>query len=364
MRRCRWLMIGPFGLTACLLAGCLRATLPPETHKPQSNVSAHVPVIPASETPTGEPTPSDYLVSRTPTVRLDVQTSSVAENSAEKGAEKPVEPVDLRIQSEQSSSPARPPEPQPNMEAHAAPLTRPDAPAVQVLRALLEHLPEDEINEHLKSSDPLTREAILRLSTRLAQLQESGGIPRMKPRDLADWVDGLDSLTASLRGRAQLILERMCFCSHIENFGDFSPLPSDHTCFQPGEVAHVYVQVRNFSSRRERDRFATVLKGRIEIYDENNRDAPPIITWNSPPRQDASAAPRQDYYINFRVPIPVCCPSGLYTMRITVEDLTDALANTKQVPESRIARRTIDFRVGGPMARPVRAGIAESTPSP
>lgn len=355
MRRCRWLTIAAFGLSACLLVGCLRATLPPETHKPRSNVSAHIPIDDAEPTQPAQTTPSDYLVSRTPTVQLEVQTTA----ATEKATEKPVEPVDLRIQSEESSSPTRPAEPQPHMETHAAPLTRPDTPTVQLLRTLLEHLPEDEINEQLKSYDPVTREAVLRLSTRLAQLQESGGIQRMTPRDLADWIESLELLTTSLRGRAQLILERMCFCSHIHNFGDFAPLPPEHT-YQPGEVAHVYVQVRNFSSRRERDRFATVLKGRFEIYDENNREAPPIITWTSPPRQDVSAAPRQDYYINFRIPIPHCCPSGMYTMRISVEDWTDTPPNAKNVPESRIAQRTIDFRVGSPVVRPARADIAEA----
>ena len=362
MRRCRWLLIGPFGLSACLTAGCLRFAVAP----PHPSRAVVLPAESVQSTPP-DAAASDYLATATPTVRLDVPTTAAAENAkdkpVEKTAEKPVEPVDLRIQSEESSSPARPAEPQPRMEILAAPLTRPDVPTVQVLRALLEHLPEEEINERLKSYDSVTREAILRLSTSLAQLQESGGIKRMTPRDLAGWTDGLDTLTASLRGRAQLILERMCFCSHIKNFGDFTPLPPEHT-YQPGEVAHVYVQVRNFSSRRERDRYTNVLKGRIEIYDENNRGAPPIITWISSPRQDVSAAPRQDYFINFLFQIPYKWPAGLYTMRIFVEDWTNAPEGAKQVPESRIAQRTLDFRVGGPSARPARSRIAEAAPSP
>jgi hypothetical protein len=238
-------------------------------------------------------------------------------------------------------------------------MTRPDAPSVQVLRSLLEHHPEGEVNEQLKPYDPATRDAMLLLLTSIAQLEQSGGVARLSPRDLAAWSDRLNTLTASLRGRTQLILERMCFCSYIKNFGDYAPLPTENTFFQPGEVAHVYVQVRNFSNRREGDKYVTVLKGRLEIYDENNRNSPPI-TWCSPARADVSASPRQDYYINFRFQVPPTSPAGLYTMRISVEDWTDALPGSKTVPESRIARRTLDFRVGGPIARPYRNRIADS----
>jgi hypothetical protein len=232
---------------------------------------------------------------------------------------------------------------------------------VQVLRALLEHHPEGEINEQLKSYDPATRDAMLLLLTSIAQMEQGGGLTRISPRDLAAWSDRLNTLTASLRGRAQLILERMCFCSYIKDYGNFAPLPPEHTFFQPGEMAHVYVQVRNFSSRREGDKYVTVLKGKLEIFDESNRNSPPIA-WTSPPRADASASPRQDYYINFRFPVRPCWPAGLYTLCISVEDWTDAPPGAKSVPESRIARRTLDFRVGGPIARHPRNRMAEAPP--
>lgn len=247
------------------------------------------------------------------------------------------------------------------MEVHPAPLTRPDAPSVQILRELLERRPEEEINEQLKSYDPATREVMLLLLTSIAQLEQDGGIARISPRDLAAWTARLNTLTASLCCRSQLILERMCFCSYIKNFGDFAVLPPEHTFFQPGEVAHVYVQARNLSCRRQGDKYVTVLKGRLEIYDENNRDKPPI-SWASQLCEDVSAAPRQDYYINFRFQVPRNCPAGLYTMRITVEDWTDAPPGAKQVPEWRVARRTLDYRVGGPSARPRRNRIADAAP--
>lgn len=355
MRGRRWLLIGTVGLGAYLAGGCLTAVRPPQKRPPRTLVSTPAVSDAREEKDPGSPV-SDYLVSQSPTVALDVQPAV-----AEKTSEKSVEPAEMRIPSDESSSPPRPdPAPQRPKETHPDPVPRVEAPSVQVLRALHEQHSEEEINEQLKSHDPPTRELMLVLLQSVTQLEQVGGIARMAPRDLAVWTDRLNSVTASLRGRAQLILGRMCFCSYIKNFGDFTPL--EHACFQPGEVAHVYVEVRNFSSRRQKDRYVTVLKGRLEIFDENNRNSPPI-TWVSRPRYDVSITPRQDYYINFRFEVPVNCPAGLHTMRIAVEDWTDAPEGAKEVPKSRVAQRTLDFRVGGPIARPARPRVAEVAPA-
>jgi hypothetical protein len=366
MRGSRWLRISKLGLGCCLLAGCLRAALPPETQQSQTEVSTYAKPIQEEEKKISPP-PSDDRVSRTlavpPTVQPVVATEKAEESPAENLKQKPVEPVDMRIRSEEPSSPVRPPEPPPNIEVHSAPLTRPDAPSVQVLRGLLDHHPEEEINEQLKQYDPATREALLVLLNSIVQLEQDGGLTRISPRNLAAWTNRLNTFTASLRSRSQLILERTCFCSSIKNFGDFTPLPPEHSFFYPGELAHVYVQACNVSSRRRGEKYATVLKGRLEIYDENNREKP-AMTWGPVSREDISASPRQDYYINFRFPVPPSFPAGLYTLRITVEDWTDAPPGCKQVPECRIAHCTLDFRVGGPIARPAGNRIAIAEPRP
>ena len=367
MRGCRWLSLPTIGLAGCLLAGCLRHTLPPEIRMPRPNVSAHS--QPDSAEEGGQPPSlSDYQVSHTPMVKLDVQPAAATETVAEKRADtpaeksaaaKPFEPSEMPIASAELPSPKTPDDPpEPRKETPSASLTRPEAPSVQVLRALLDRRPEEEINEPLKAYGPFTRDAFLVLTTSLAQLQQNGGVEGMSPQELAVCSDRLSTLTASLRSRAQLILERMCFCRSIKNFGDYAPLPPEQVIFQPGEAAHVYVQVRNISSRRQREKYVTVFKVRCEIFDENSRDKPPI-TWVSQLREDISTSPRQDYYINFHFWVPNC-PAGMYTMRIVVEDWTDAPPESKQVPDSRIAQRTLDFRVGGGIGRPTRLRIAEA----
>jgi hypothetical protein len=364
MRGSRWLLIGKLGLGSCLLAGCLRA-LPPQSRRSPADVSTQALANPSEEKRASPPS-SDYLVSQTlplpPSVQQTAATGKTLVKQEEQPAAKPVEPVEMRIQLEESS-PAHPPEPPPHMEIHPAPLTRPDAPCVQVLRGLLDRHSEEEINEQLKSYDPATRDVMLLLLTSVVQLEQDGGLPRIPPRELAAWTERLNTLTASLRSRAQLILERACFCSCINNFGNYTRLPSEHTFFHPGELAHVYVQAGNLSSRRRGEKYVTVLKARMEIYDENNRKTPQI-TWTSEPREDVSASPRQDYYINFRFQVPPSCPSGLYTLRITVEDWTDAAPGATKAPEWRIAHCTLDFRVGGPIARPARNRIASAVGQP
>ena len=101
---------------------------------------------------------------------------------------------------------------------------------------------------------------MLLLCTNIVQLEQGGGMAKISPRDLATWTDRLNTLSASLRGRTQLILEHMCFCRTIKNFGEYEPLPPEHTFFQPGEYGHVYVEARNLSVRRHGDKFVTILK--------------------------------------------------------------------------------------------------------
>jgi hypothetical protein len=355
MRGHRGLLLGVVGLGSCLLAGCLRDTVPAQVRPPRANVVARPKTKAPPEKKELDPPPSDYLVSQTPSVHLDVQPSASS-------PAKPVEPVEMRIKEDPTPAPPADP-PERRMEVLPAPPARPDAPPVLVLRAMLEHHPEEEIKEQLKAYDEATRQALLLLLGSIAEMERGGGIGQFTPRDLASWIDRLDGLRASLCSRAQLILDKMCFCSHINNYGDFVSLPPEHAFFQPGEVAHVYVQVRNFSSQKQQDKYLTCLKGRMEIYEENNR-AKPMITWVSKLRYDYSAAPRQDYYINFRFEVPRNCPSGLYTVRITVEDWTDTPTGDKQVPQSRIAQRTLDFRVGGPPARAARVRLPDPAASP
>jgi hypothetical protein len=351
MRGRRWLRIGNVGLVACLLSGCLRGVLPPDAEKPRSDV----PTSPAQDSSPEVKRPdvslSDYQLSRPPVVQLDARPPI-----------SPVKAVELRIPSQEPTPPAPPAAPpEARMDLRPAPPAKLDAPSVQALRALLERHPDEEVREPLKRYDPATRAALLVLLESVAQMEQGGGIAQLSPRDLAAWMERLNGLTGLLRSKAQLMLDKMCFCSRIESFGQFKPL--ENTCFQPGEDVHVYVQVRNFASRsRKGGGYSTALKGKLEIYDEYNSEKP-FMCWHSQLHTDDSWTPRQDYFVNFRFQVPRKCPPGSYTVYITVEDWTEAAPDANEVAKPRIARSSLDFRVGGPIARQPRANINDVAPA-
>ncbi|HEY7309715.1 MAG TPA: hypothetical protein VH643_10190 [Gemmataceae bacterium] len=351
MRRRGWLATWSISLTACLAAGCLRATVPPEPQKLQADNPPR-----GREESSEEPAPTDqkmsnYLLSQAPTIKPNAPVAAPSFKA-----------VDLRIK--EDAPPVRPADPpEPRLEVQSAPPpARPDAPSVCALRALLEHDSEEEVREHLKRCDPVTRETLHGLLDSVAQLERSGGVTHLSPDGLAAWMDRLNALTIPLRPRAQLMLDRVCFCNCIESFGKYQTRPLNPPSFQPGEEARIYVQVRNFASRQEGEFHKTILKARLEIFDESNR-ASPFYRANIKSQPDCSRTPRQDFFVYIRFHVPHSCPPGSYTMWVTVEDWTDAPEGAKTVAKSRIDRKSLDFRVGGPSSRPSQATIADVAPA-
>lgn len=332
----RWLLICCLGQCACLLAGCLRDRAPAE----EASLSRPTPAAP----------PSNYLISRPPPISPKIQTEV-----------EPIQKVALPIPPENKQPPARPADPPvARMELHPPPPLKPEPPLVQTVRGLLNHHSLEEVREQLKSYDSGTRDALLILLGSAVQLEQAGGIGRIGPRDLTSVVDRLHDMTSALQPLAQLKLDKMCFCSHIEDFGKFKPLHD--ASFMPGQYARVYVQVRNFASRRNGELYETVLKGKLEIYDETNRRKPAFFR-DCEPCHDFSRAPRQDYFVFFRFQVPPNCPPGSYTLWITVEDWTDAPAGAKHVASPRVDRCSLDFRVGGFVPRPSAPPVAAGTPA-
>jgi hypothetical protein len=335
MRGRGWLPIVSSGLGAFLLSGCLRGTLVPESDGPRAEDPTPArhdeKADPKRPDPSTVKASSDYLISAAP------PTSPAA-----RPMPPPLKSVELRIQPQEAQPPVQPADPPgPRIELPPAPV-KADAPLVQALRAILEHHSAEEVKEQLKSFDAETSQALLVLLASAAAL-ETGGVEHISPRDLTGLVDRLNILLTGLRARVPLALDHMCFCSHIKNFGKYWPL--DQYCFQPGEVVKVYAEVRNFASQREGPQYKTVLKGRMEIYEENKTK--PFFVRDCEPETDISRTPLQDFFVNCHFAIPPNCPPGSYTLRIYIEDQTPAAGGKKSSP--RIASSSLDFRVGGPI---------------
>ncbi len=175
-------------------------------------------------------------------------------------------------------------------------------------------------------------------------------------------LDRINALTVPLHPRAQLILDHMCFCNRINSYGKYEMCIPNPPTFQPGEEARVYLQIRNFASKHVGNTYKTVLKGRLEIYDERHPDSPSFIR-DIAPQEDSSQTPRHDFFVHIRFHVPLNCPPGSYTLWVTVEDWTDAPPGTKTVARSRKDRKSLDFRVGSPVCQPRRSSLADGAPA-
>ncbi len=242
-----------------------------------------------------------------------------------------------------------PPAPPPAAPPAEAPRP-PESPLVQALRCVLDRQPAAAL-DLLQRYDARSREVLLALLEVAAPLGE-GGLEHASPQETAALLDRLDGLQASLRRRAPLVLEKMCFCREIRNFGKYDPLPPDHA-FQagsdgrPGERVQVYVEVRNFACRPRGGAYETALQGHVEIHDFRG-----AVVWEKDfdYGPDRSATPRQDYFLAFIFNVPPrLAPGSGYTLWVYVKD-------TGEEGVRRAARRSLDFRV----CPPHRGGLAAS----
>jgi hypothetical protein len=185
--------------------------------------------------------------------------------------------------------------------------------------------------------------------TRALTLLLEGKLDQANPEDLACALRDLNQLTARLRQRVPLILDKLCYCRGVEAFGAYDPFPADHG-FQagvggkPGERVQVYVEVRNFTSRPCNDGYETCLDSTLEIRDARN------VVWRMdfPASPDRSQTPRQDFFLAYRFHVPPRMPPGRYDLWVIVREKTGEPGHG-----DREARKSIPFRVDPDGARPL-----------
>jgi hypothetical protein len=213
-----------------------------------------------------------------------------------------------------------------------------DEPAVlQALRSLIDKRPDDALHR-LNSYDRSNQELLLFLLPLVVRLSEAGVQP-LSAQDMTVALEELNSLMISMRARAALTIDNICFCKRIDAFGVYEPLPSDFS-FRPSDMVQVYVEIKNFTSRKSKNqsgetRQVVDLKSSAEIRDyAGNRVGEPIDFERTKP--DESRTVRHDYFDNYRFSVPEL-PPGAYTLFLQVED--------RGTQPPRVATRTLDFRV-------------------
>jgi hypothetical protein len=229
-----------------------------------------------------------------------------------------------------SDKPA-PAEPAPAVAAKAAD----EPPLVAALRCCLDKRPADAVSR-LTGYEKTNQELLLCVFSLAARLSEG----RLEPQDIAVVLEELNSVMVPLRSQAALTIDKLCFCKRIFTFGIYDPCPPDQR-FRPGQVAYIYAEVRNCSSRKiERAPGKTVydieLSSTAVIEDyAGNRVWPEEIVFKRE-KPDESRTPRQDYFDNYHFVVPDL-PPGAYKLWVQIEDV-----GTRP---SRRARRSLDFYV-------------------
>jgi hypothetical protein len=351
MARRGWVTRWGCGWGAWLLAGCLG--------RPSSATRAPdpPPAVAADAAPAGPPRSNYGLLPLAPSPAL---------------APAAVERVRLEVRPAVPPPAAPPPEltppPQP---AGPPPAPPPEAPLAAALRCALAKDPRQAL-ELLQRHDTPDRE-LLRALLRLAAGLAPGDLERLPPHEVAAALEQLHKLVLALQRRAPLALDKLCFCRTIHNFGQYEALPAGYE-FQagidsrPGERVQVYAEVRNLSCAPRGPAFETVLSSELEIQERNlSRRGRRVVTMNLGTHTDRSQTPRQDFFLNCRFNVPEKLPPGLYTLQVTVKDVTPS-ADGRPV-SARVARRSLDFKVVAPGSRrtpaqPGRAAAATHPPAP
>jgi hypothetical protein len=215
-------------------------------------------------------------------------------------------------------------------------------PLLEALECFLKDKPKQAL-DLLRNYQPSSQEVYIALLPVLAQLTHKG-LDQLSPEEVSAIHEQLRGLSLTLRPRASLKIDRMCFCEEIHGYGVYKALPPGHS-FRPrigdheGELVRLYVEVRNFSLQPCPEGYLTRLSTSVEI--RNDQDKP--LWFHSFQAQEDKEGPQyrqtpwSDCFGNYRFFVPPL-PPGTHTLTITIRDLTR--------PEARPpAQKSLQMRV-------------------
>jgi hypothetical protein len=209
-----------------------------------------------------------------------------------------------------------------------------DAPLVRILRAYLDHRPDDA-EEAIRCYDRPSQELLLYVMPIFVSLAE-GSVAKAEPQELAVLVEQLRNAMDLLQPRAALLIDKLCYCSKVYKFGHYDPLGENHA-FRPGDEVNLYVQMRNVSCEPAADPggagYTLRTRDRVEVRDSANR-----LAWQfARDKIDPSSSPRHDYHQLVHFYLPAEMAPGTYTLTLQVTD----------IPTGRAATLSVDLRVSG-----------------
>lgn len=218
-------------------------------------------------------------------------------------------------------------------------------PVVEALHAILAGKHKDALNQ-LGKYDRATQELLLRVLPALAQLHHKG-LDRLSPQEVAVLQEQLQSLFGMLRPRLDLVIDRMCLCEDVREFGVYKPLPETHvfraaTRDRPGDQVQLYAELRNFASEPQGDHFETRLSSSVEIRDPSDKTGAKLWYYRFDNKKELLHTRSQlnDYFGKYAFYVPHL-PPGIYVLTLQIADET-------RPDNRRVARKSIEFRVASP----------------
>jgi hypothetical protein len=214
-------------------------------------------------------------------------------------------------------------------------------PLVEALDCVINNR-HTEALELLHGYDRSTQEVCLRLFPILALMNQKP-IDQWSPSEVAVLGEQVQGLSDLLRPRSKLVIGKACFCriDSIKSFGIYDELPEGYafqasTPNRPGELVHLYVELRNFAIEPKNRDFVTRLSNSIEIWDQKG-----VKVWGYRFEDEMIClrSPSNDYYNIYAFQVPHNLPAGTYTLKIHITD------KTRPDQQPRLASRSLEFRV-------------------
>lgn len=197
--------------------------------------------------------------------------------------------------------------------------------------------------EHLKALDQPNQELMLQLIPAVVRASQLD-LAHASPTEMGVLAEQLREPAEQLAARAPLILDRVCFCRWVKNFGRYEPLPEGHA-FHCCSLAELYVEVRNVPSvavqnPAEGAGYVTKLACTLQVFDasgavvpltDRSRNTVPALTET---KRDFTRSPIRDYFLLFRFPLPN--RPGLYDIAIKVHDPAGGREVTRTITKVRV----------------------------
>ncbi len=133
------------------------------------------------------------------------------------------------------------------------------------------------------------------------------------------WATVMDSqrkATNKLAAISTLEVRGAAFCTDVQGYGVVTPF--SNYLFRADQDVLLYCELENVAADEIKTGFETQLQGSYEIIDANGKR---VVDQLLPMEKEICANHRRDYFVVYRIFMPVQIAPGNYQMRITIEDM-------------------------------------------